>query len=72
MRASYGVDVAKFKNSKAVWSQDAMLKDMTKITMSRRDTEEVNKYLTQAGKLFNENFQVKHFVSLKLILILLK
>jgi hypothetical protein len=54
MRASYGVDVAKFKNSKAVWSQDAMLKDMTKITMSRRDTEEVNKYLTQAGKLFNE------------------
>lgn len=54
MKASYGVDVSKFKKSKNVWSQDAMLKDMTKVTMSKKDTEEVNKYLTQAGKIFNE------------------
>jgi len=54
MRASYGVDVSKFKKSKAVWSQDAMLRDMTKLTMSKRDTEEVNEYLSQAGKIFNK------------------
>jgi hypothetical protein len=54
MKASYGVDVSKFKKSKAVWSQDAMLRDMTKLTMSKRDTEEVNEYLSQAGKIFNK------------------
>jgi hypothetical protein len=54
MRASYGVDVSKFKKSKNVWSQDAMLRDMTKLTMSKRDTEEVNEYLSQAGAIFNK------------------
>lgn len=54
MRASYGVDVSKFKSSKNVWSQDAMLRDLTKITMSQSDTEEVNEYLSQAGRLFNQ------------------
>ncbi len=53
MRASYGVDVNKFKKSKAVWSQDAMLRDMTNLTMNKKDTEIVNEYLSQAGKLFN-------------------
>ena len=54
MRASYGVNVSKLKKSKAVWSQDAMLRDLTNITMSKRDTEEVNEYLSQAGKIFNK------------------
>ena len=54
MRASYGVDVSKFKKSKNVWSQDAMLRDMTKLTMSKSDTEEVNEYLSQAGQIFNK------------------
>lgn len=54
MRASYGVDVSKLKKSRNVWSQDAMLRDLTKVTMSKRDTEEVNEYLSQAGKLFNQ------------------
>ena len=53
MRASYGVDVSKLKKSNAVWSQDAMLRDLTNITMSKRDTEEVNEYLSTAGKIFN-------------------
>jgi hypothetical protein len=53
MRASYGVDVSKFKKSKAVWSQDAMLRDLTNVTMDKKDTEIVNEYLSQAGKLFN-------------------
>ena len=54
MRASYGVDVSKFKKSRNVFYQDAMLKDMSKATMSKRDTDEVNNYLTTAGKLFNK------------------
>ena len=54
MRASYGVDVSKFKSTPAVWSQDAMLRDLTNVTMSKSDTEKVNEYLSQAGKLFNQ------------------
>jgi len=54
LRASYGVNVSKFKKSANVWSQDAMLRDLTKYSMSKRDTQEVNNYLTQAGKIFNQ------------------
>lgn len=54
LRASYGVDVSKFKKSKAVWSQDAMLRDLTSYTLSKKETQEVNDYLSQAGKLFNQ------------------
>ena len=53
MRASYGVDVTKFRASRNVWSQDAMLRDMTKFTMSKEDTEIVNEYLKTAGYIFN-------------------
>ena len=54
MKASYGVDVSRFKQSRNVWSQDAMLRDLTKATMSKKETEEVNEYLSEAGKLFNQ------------------
>lgn len=54
MKASYGVDVSELKPSRNVWSQDAMLRDLTKATMSKKDTEEVNKYLSEAGKIFNQ------------------
>lgn len=54
MKASYGVDVSKFNSSPNVWSQDAMLRDLTRATMSKQDTEIVNEYLSQAGKLFNQ------------------
>ena len=53
MRASYGVDITKFNSTKSVWSQDAMLRDLTKLTMSKKDTDIVNEYLSQAGFLFN-------------------
>jgi hypothetical protein len=53
MKASYGVDVNKLSKTKNVWSQDAMLRDMTKVTMTKSETEQVNEYLTQIGKLFN-------------------
>lgn len=54
MKASYGVNVKGFKKSKNVWSQDAMLRDLTKATMSKKETKEVNDILSQAGKIFNQ------------------
>ena len=54
MTQSFGVDVSKFRKSRNVWSQDAMLRDLTNKTMSSKDTEEVNGYLSQAGKIFNQ------------------
>lgn len=54
MKASYGVDVSKFNKSSKVWSQDATLKDMTRYTMSKQDTDEVNEHLSNAGKIFNK------------------
>ena len=53
LRASYGVDVSKFKKSRNVWSQDAMLRDMTSMTMTAKETENVTKILSECGKLFN-------------------
>tara|TARA_B100001173_G_scaffold311682_1_gene329727 strand:- start:292 stop:1515 length:1224 start_codon:yes stop_codon:yes gene_type:complete len=54
MKASYGVKVSQLKQSKTVWQQDAMLRDMTKFTMTKKDTELVNGYLSQSGKIFNQ------------------
>jgi len=54
MRATYGVDVSKFRNSIDIWSQDAMLKDMTNATMTERETKSVNDLLTQIGRLFKQ------------------
>ena len=54
MTASYGVDVSKLKKSSNVWSQDAMLTDATKATMSDRETKAVNDLLSQIGRLFNK------------------
>ena len=54
MRASYGVDVSKFRNSVNVWSQDAMLTDATKATMTKKETTEVNQLLSKCGLIFNK------------------
>jgi len=54
MRASYGVNVSKLKTSKNVWSQDAMLRDLTNVTMSKKETAIVNEHLSKAGFLFNK------------------
>lgn len=53
MKATYGVKVNSFNQSKNVWSQDAMLRDMTKYTMSKKETDQVNDYLKTAGYIFN-------------------
>ena len=54
MKASYGVNVNKLRKNPNVWSQDAMLRDMTRYTMSKKETDTVNEYLSQAGVLFNQ------------------
>ena len=54
MRATYGVNVSRFKNSKNVYSADAMLRDVSRATMNEKETAEVTKYLSQAGFLFNK------------------
>jgi len=54
MRASYGVDVSKLNRSSNVWSQDAILRDVTQATMTKRETEDVQQILSQIGTLFNQ------------------
>jgi len=54
MKASYNFDASGLKPSKNVWSQDAKLRDMTQYTMSKKDTDEVNEYLSTAGFIFNK------------------
>jgi hypothetical protein len=54
MKATYGVNVSKFKSSVNIWSQDAMLRDVSGATMDKKETAEVTKYLSDAGKIFNK------------------
>jgi len=53
MKASYGVNVGSFKKTANVWSQDAMLRDLTNATLTQNETETINEYLSEIGKLFN-------------------
>ena len=54
MRASYGVDVNKLRKSRKVWSQDAMLRDVSVATLDEKTTKKVDGYLSEAGKLFRK------------------
>lgn len=54
MKASFNFDASKLKKSKNVWSQDANLRDLTNMTMSKKETDEVNKLLSNAGRTFNK------------------
>ena len=54
MKALYGVDISRFNKSRHVWSQDAMLRDMTSFTMTKNDTRLVDNYLSQAGTMFSK------------------
>ena len=55
MRASYGVNVGALRNTRQVWSQDAMLKDVSKsATMTKAETKKVTDHLSIAGTLFKK------------------
>jgi len=54
MKASYGVNVAGLRTSRKVWSQDAMLRDITNATMTSAQTKAVDSHLSNAGKIFRK------------------
>jgi len=54
MKASFNFDASKLKKSKNVFFQDANLRNLTNMTMSKKDTEEVNALLSSAGRTFNK------------------
>jgi hypothetical protein len=53
MSAKFGVNVSALNKSSAVWSQDAFLRDVTNATMTKKETVDVQKTLSQIGILFN-------------------
>lgn len=55
MKASYGVDVDKFKKTPSVWAETATIKDMSgTVTFTKKDTQDVTKSLSKAGKIFQK------------------
>lgn len=54
MKAQYGIDANKFNPSKNVWSRDSHLEVEPHATLSKRETAEINKRLSEIGKLFNQ------------------
>jgi len=55
MRASYGVDVDKFKKVPSVWAETATIRDLSgTATLTKKDTDEVTKALSEAGKIFRK------------------
>ena len=55
MKASYGVDMKQLNGSKGAWNQDATLRDLSgTATLTKKDTDEVTKALSNAGKIFKK------------------
>lgn len=55
MRASFGEEIASsLKKTKTVWSVDAVYKDLSGMaTFTQKETDEITKILSQAGKIFS-------------------
>ena len=55
MSASFGVTTAAFKNVRTVWQKSANLPDISGLaTLTKRDTDEITKHISNAGKLFQK------------------
>jgi len=55
MKASFGYDVNKLKSVSSVWSESAEFKDLSgTATLTKSDTDEVTKALSDAGKIFKK------------------
>ena len=54
MKATFGADVSGLNQSLDVWSQDAMITDLSNATLSVRETKDINEKLSQIGVLFNK------------------
>ena len=55
MKASFDVKASEFKATPNVWFQDATLRDLSgTATLTKKDTDEVTKALSEAGKIFRK------------------
>ena len=55
MKASYDVNVDKLKNKKGLWADDARVRDLSgSVVFSAKDTKEVTRSLSIAGKIFQK------------------
>jgi hypothetical protein len=55
MSASFGVSVAAFKTVRTVWQKSANFPDISGLaTLSKKDTDEITKHISNAGKLFQK------------------
>ena len=54
MKASYGPNVDSLKNLKGLWADDANLRMVGSATLTEKDTKEVTKALSLAGKIFQK------------------
>ena len=70
MKASYGVDTSKFK-SKDVWSQDAMLRDMTQLLCLKKTRRKSMRTLATVAEFLTKYLGLRYVAS-KLIVPLLK
>ena len=55
LKASFDVKASEFKATPNVWFQDATLRDLSgTATLTKKDTDEVTKALSEAGKIFRK------------------
>ena len=54
MNAQFGVKLTDFKNVSSVWQKSADLPDVPNATLTKKETEEITKHISNAGKLFNK------------------
>ena len=55
MSASFGVTIGAFKTVRSVWQKSANLPDISGLaTLSKKDTDEITKHISNAGKLFQK------------------
>ena len=55
MNASFGVTIGSFKTVRTVWQKSANLPDISGLaTLTKRDTDEITKHISNAGKLFQK------------------
>jgi hypothetical protein len=68
MTASFGVDISGLSNPSDVWYDDATYKDISgKVLFTTKETAELNRYLSAAGKAFQgiHSGKLKKFLSLQ-------
>ena len=56
MKASFNINISKFRKSKSIWFDDASYKDVSgSVTMTKSETEKLNGYISQIESLSTSN-----------------